>query len=171
MSQEQEEVADCSSDYKLRLVLQRRGLALEMADLLSYDQHERLVEILFSALMKEPKAGKLKVSREQLLEADQEVFLQLSRATRAGIRRTQGGARPLDVALPVVLCDPDFRATPHQLPAFEQRSVCWWKVKRPQSQSESRRRCWRVTEKVGESGEEEGTADRRSEGRGKESED
>ena len=29
---------------------------------------------LFGALMKEPKMGKLKVSREQLLEADQEVF-------------------------------------------------------------------------------------------------
>ena len=118
VSQEQEEVADCSSDYKLRLVLQRRGLAMEMADLLSYDQHERLVEVLFGALMKEPKMGKLKVSREQLLEADQEVFLQLSRATRAGIRRTQDGARPLDVALPDVLCDPDFRAILHQLPAL-----------------------------------------------------
>ena len=74
VSQEQEEVADCSSDYKLRLVLQRRGLAMEMADLLSYDLHEQLVEILFRALMKEPKTGKLKVSREQIMEADQEVF-------------------------------------------------------------------------------------------------
>ena len=118
MSQEQEEVADCSSDYKLRLILQRRGLAMEMADLMSYDLHEQLVEILFSALMKEPKSGKLKVTREQILEADQEAFLQLSGATRDGIRRTQGGARPLDVALPDVLCDPDFRATLHQLPAL-----------------------------------------------------
>ena len=118
VSQEQEEVADYSSDYKLRLVLQRRGLAMEMSDLMSYDLHEQSVEILFSALMKEPKSGKLKVTKEQVLEAGQEAFLQLSRATRGGIRRTQGSARPLDVALPDVLCDPDFRATMHQLPAL-----------------------------------------------------
>ena len=145
---------------------------MEMADLLSYDQHERLVEVLFSAFMKEPKMRESSRSPESnSLEADQEVFLQLSRATRAGIRRTQGGARPLDVALPDVLCDPDFRATLQQLPALRQRSVCWRKFGRPQSQYESRRRCWRVTKKIGNSGEEEGTADRKSEGRGKESED
>ena len=112
--QEHREEADTSSEIKLQFALRRRGLALDMADILDFDLHDAMVDCLFKALLAEPPPGYARVSVHQLINADQQFFRLLAEKTRAGIRRTPDG-RPCDiVARPsepgALLVDhPDFR--------------------------------------------------------------
>ena len=46
--------ADLSSDLKVAYALRRRGLAFEMADIMSCEVHEKLVDQLLAAFMKDP---------------------------------------------------------------------------------------------------------------------
>eukprot|EP00973_Karenia_brevis_P083726 11617511-Karenia_brevis.AAC.1 len=44
--------ADTSTDLLLRYALQRRGLALDQAGIMSFTVHEKIVHLLFEALMR-----------------------------------------------------------------------------------------------------------------------
>ncbi|CAK0909772.1 unnamed protein product, partial [Prorocentrum cordatum] len=95
--------ADISTDLLLKQTLQRRGLALEMGDVLSFDMHEKLVDLLIGEYQRGPPPGYTRVSIEQLARADREVFKHLVSKTRSGIRRNLEGGRPLDVLFEATL--------------------------------------------------------------------
>ena len=96
-------VAELGTDLLLRYALQRRGLAFEIADLMDYDTHQNIVDLLLREYMRAPPHGYAKVSLEQICRADREIFKGLQDACRSGIRRDVAGARPLDSAVPRVL--------------------------------------------------------------------
>jgi len=115
--------ADISSGLLLAYALRRRGLAFEMADLLDYNIHDRLVEKLMATLIQQPLPGYAKVSIEQLLRADRLAFKLMAERTRKGVKRDSLLKRPCDIALPLVLDDPDFRQALASLPGQLTRHV------------------------------------------------
>jgi len=91
--------ADLGTDLLLQYALQRRGLAMEIADLMDYETHQLWVTFLLSSYMSIPPANYAKLTLEQICKADQEIFKMLQQTCRAGIRRTVAGSRPLEAAL------------------------------------------------------------------------
>jgi hypothetical protein len=99
-------VTDTSSELLIRYALTRRGLAMEMGQLISYVEHEKMVAFLFREYMRMPPPGYAKVSIEQIRRADLEIFRQLQEQTRGGVKLRPDGLMPLDVLLPNVLQSP-----------------------------------------------------------------
>lgn len=109
--------ADLKSDLLLSYALRRRGIALEMADVCSFETHEALIELLLSSLLRPAPGGYSKITIEQLHRADREVWRYLALSCRGGIRRGADGLRPLDSAIPLALLDPTVRMFLHPLPS------------------------------------------------------
>jgi hypothetical protein len=98
--------ADLSSDYKLHRTLQRRGVAMHMAHLLSFKHHDALVRWYMRELHREPVPGYRQVTIDQVHNADQEVFLRLAEETRSGLLLNPvTGDFPLDAILPQVMLE------------------------------------------------------------------
>ena len=91
-----EDPADTSSDLKLQQALTRRGVALDMADLMSFQVHETLVKFYFSEMDKEPIFGYNPVSLQQIHRADIEAFTQLAGLHDGNLQLLADGSRPLD---------------------------------------------------------------------------
>lgn len=89
--------AQTSSEIQVRYCLVRRGLAMEQANVMSYENHDRWTELLMETRMSEPPLGYQKVSMKQLEQADKKFFTLLSEHTRSGIKATPAG-RPCDLS-------------------------------------------------------------------------
>ena len=100
---EDEVLCRLSSQFELLHAIMRRGLALEMADALSFDLHEVLRRRLIAAITQVPSEGFLPVGLNQMLDADQVIWQQLYKATREGIKRRSSATRPLDDCMMKVL--------------------------------------------------------------------
>ena len=89
-----------------KYALQRRGAALEMSRLMSFKEHELLVEFLFEELTREPMEDHYPVTLNQVKEADLQVFKRLGELIRAGFDGVGEDTLPLDVILPKVIVEP-----------------------------------------------------------------
>ena len=87
--------ADLSTDLLLKFALTRRGLALEQAGLLGFKEHEKWAERLLHSRYREVPAGYVRVSIQQLLQADKQLFVVAANECRSGVQVTAAG-RPLD---------------------------------------------------------------------------
>ena len=87
-----------SSEMQVYEALRRRGVALEFANLLTWQEHERYVPTLFSRHRKDPLDGYAKVSLQQVLRADRAARTRLIEANTP-IRRDAAGHLPLDTEL------------------------------------------------------------------------
>ena len=87
---------DVTSELHVKYCLTRRGLAMEQANLLSYENHDAWCEMLFHRRMTEPPPGYSKVTFKQLQLADAKLFVVLGEATRSGIKINAAGKRPCD---------------------------------------------------------------------------
>jgi hypothetical protein len=96
-------IADTTSDLRLKNAFIRRGLAFDQAQVMAFATHEKLVSLLFTEYMRDPPIGFRKVSQDQMMRADREVFRRLQELTRKGIRPAADGARPIDAAMQGVL--------------------------------------------------------------------
>ena len=103
-----DEYANLDSQFALGFAFQRRSLALEMGDLVTYESMEKLSKALIAAIMKKPLPGYRKVSVAQALAADQVAWQLVASETRAGIRRRGLGNRPLDDAFDLAIKHEDF---------------------------------------------------------------
>ncbi|CAL1140094.1 unnamed protein product [Cladocopium goreaui] len=83
--------------------MRRRGIAYELANLMSFEKRELIVNMLFAELQREPMDGFRKLSMAQLAAADREIHLKLSEKTRAGLPLGPAGELPLDVHVQAVL--------------------------------------------------------------------
>ena len=87
-----------SSEMQVFEALRRRGVALEFANILTWQVHERYISSLFSHLRKDPVEGYTKVSLQQVLRADRATWTRLIEANTQ-IRRDAVGHLPLDTEL------------------------------------------------------------------------
>jgi hypothetical protein len=101
--------ADFSTDLKLSYVFQRRGLALETANLMTFENHQKLNQLLLGEFLRTPPTGYARVSIEQMHNTDREIWRVLSQKCRAGVKPNPDGTRPLDVHIDAVLADPTVR--------------------------------------------------------------
>jgi hypothetical protein len=92
-------MADLTSDLRVMNTLRRRGVAMDMANLLTFEMHEKLVRHLMEAYQEDPPRGYRAVDLDQLRRADETVFQMLVDATRHGIKPRADGTLPLDDAM------------------------------------------------------------------------
>ena len=114
--------ADLGSDLLLQCALRRRSIAFGMADLASYESMELVMDLFLRELMRAPPPGFSKVTLDQLLRADRELFFKLGHRCRTGVRRMPDGRRPFDVQVPLIIDSPQFRYLLMPLPGTSSKS-------------------------------------------------
>ena len=95
----------------LKNLLQRRGLAMHMAKLLSFSVHEQLVNFYFNEMNREKLPGHGAVTVDQVRNADKEIFFKIVDQTRNGLTALGDSLAdppvfPLDVMVPKILVEP-----------------------------------------------------------------
>ena len=119
-----EDPADIASDLKLKTALQRRGIAMELAQLISFEMHDKYVAWLFKEMSRRAMQGFHSVSTNQILEVDKEVFIKLADQTRAGLDLNVDGTFVLNALLDTIIIDPriNLLIAPRQKPVGGQGS-------------------------------------------------
>lgn len=97
---------DVSTELEVMNAMKRRGIAYELANLMSFEKHEMIINLLFAELQREPIDGFRKLTISQLASADREIHLKLSELTRAGLPLGPAGELPLDAHVEAVLALP-----------------------------------------------------------------
>ncbi|CAE7260467.1 unnamed protein product [Symbiodinium sp. CCMP2592] len=110
-----DDVACFDSPIRLQWCLQRRGLALDQARLMSWQQHERWVHCLLHALTRECPSGFHKPDMNRIVQADREAWLILASEV-SSLKVTAAGEFPLGVALEALRTDP--RITMYLMPTW-----------------------------------------------------
>ena len=95
--------ADTRSDLQLMQALRRRGVAYELAAVMTFEKHEELIDTLFLEYQREPLSGFHAVSVDQLQAADREVHVRMAELTRSGLVPGADGSLPLDGPVTSVL--------------------------------------------------------------------
>ena len=108
--------ADISTEYKLRLALQRRSLALDQLDLLDYTASENYHAFLFSLLSQPAPESHHAVTVQQVLNIDKQVWVQMALTCRTGISRKISGVSPMAEALKAALEHPMVKCLMQPLP-------------------------------------------------------
>ena len=97
---------DISTELDVTQALRRRGAAYELAKLMSYEEHEKIVNLLFYELQKEALEGFRKITITQVAAADREIHTRLAELTRGGLPLGPRGELPLDLHIDRVLALP-----------------------------------------------------------------
>ena len=100
-----EQEAAVGTDLLLLQALGRRGAALHIARLLSFKIHAAYVKDIMKEYTREPIPGYDRVSLEQVLAADREVFCKVAETTKGNLAPNIDGTFPLDVAFPAAYAE------------------------------------------------------------------
>ena len=101
--------ATVTTDLEVHNALRRRGVAYDVAQAMSFNQHEELINVFFNEMQREPLEGFQRVSLEQVAAADREVHVRLAEKTRGGLGKDSNGDLPLDAPLKEVLKSSEIR--------------------------------------------------------------
>ena len=77
--------ANLTTELDVHNALRRRGVAYEVAQAMSFETHEKVINFFFFELKKEPMEGFSPVTLQQLASADREMHVRLAEATRGGL--------------------------------------------------------------------------------------
>jgi hypothetical protein len=88
--------ASLNTDLRLRYALQRRGLALDQARLISFELHDQWIDHLLEQRLATPPPKYSQVSWEQLMQADRELFRRVGEECAASVRPRADGTKPLE---------------------------------------------------------------------------
>ena len=101
--------ADTSTDLLLMYALQRRALAFDQCNLITYDVLHGWTQVMIAAYLKPLPEGYRPISLEQLHYADLELFKRMMEENPSNIRPTLAGVRPLDESLNTLIKSPEVR--------------------------------------------------------------
>jgi hypothetical protein len=101
--------ASISTDLEVHNALRRRGVAYDVAQAMSFERREELINLFFNEMQREPLEGFQKVSLEQVAAADREVHVRMAEKTRGGLTRDAQGGLPLDGPLREVIASSEVR--------------------------------------------------------------
>ena len=90
---------EANSELKLRAALQRRSLAMDLAGIASYDVIEPWVQFLFSQLLRDQPRGFSRVTLQQLIDCDKQLFIMASHQTLGKLQSSPASGKPLDGAI------------------------------------------------------------------------
>ena len=97
MSTKQSEAScEANSELKLRAAWQRRNLAMDLAGLATFDVVEGWVQFLFQQLLKEQPRGFSKISLQQILDCDRNLFVLAAHESMGNLSSNPGDEKPLD---------------------------------------------------------------------------
>ena len=113
---DEEMIVDVSTEFKARLSLQRRSLALDLAHLCPYDVSEHYHNFLFDLLLHDVPDSHCRISLAQILSADKMVFQRMAEKCRGGISQRVDGTYPFVQALQDARMDPVVAACLAPLP-------------------------------------------------------
>ena len=99
--------ADVRTDLRMRQAYMRRGIALELSDIMTMTVHEKLVEKLFQEYQREPPPGYAAVTLRQVADADRRMWKMLTEKL-TDLGKDASGERLADVAMKDSLSDPAF---------------------------------------------------------------
>jgi len=99
-----------------RQALTRRSITLDVADIVAFEAHEEWADLLLECTQVEQVPGYARVSLEQALRADKELWQRIAGSCRDGVRRTAIGARPVELAIQVWRFGPMLRVFLAPLP-------------------------------------------------------
>ena len=102
-------VANLSSELDVHNALRRRGVAYEVAQAMSFEVHERIINFFFYELKKDPMEGFAQITLSQLAAADRELHVRLAELTRSGLHPGPAGELPLDNHVGTLLEGPEIR--------------------------------------------------------------
>ena len=108
-SRPNESPADISSEMLTKNALQRRGVALHMASLMSWAIHERLINTFFRAFYEKPLPGYARTTFEQINQADLHVFRRLADILREDLTAPADGTMVFDNPLLDILTENRFQ--------------------------------------------------------------
>ena len=100
--------ADVRTDLKLKNAFTRRGLSYEVAFVMKYTSHEKLINKLFLEYERDPPPGYARVSLVQLANADKKAFYLLQQLTLGDLGNDSAGTWKCDRLMDQVLVDPAF---------------------------------------------------------------
>ena len=95
-TKQSEASCEAHSELKLRAAWQRRNLAMDMAGLATFDVVESWVQFLFQQLLKEQPRGFSKISLQQILDCDRNLFVLAAHQTMGNLSSNPGEDKPLD---------------------------------------------------------------------------
>ena len=101
--------ASISTDLEVHNALRRRGVAYDVAQAMTFDKHEMLINLFFNEMQRDPLDGFQRVTLEQVAAADREVHVRLAEKTRSGLVKDADGGLPLDKPLDDVLTSSEVR--------------------------------------------------------------
>lgn len=104
--------ADHGSEIKLQWCMQRKGIALEMCNLVSWSVSQEWIASLYNVYSTDPPPGFGRITLQQLIRADKELWTLMARAATS-IKPDGTGKRPLDDIMTKLINDP--RVTMHLL--------------------------------------------------------
>eukprot|EP00973_Karenia_brevis_P013401 1820177-Karenia_brevis.AAC.1 len=110
VSTNMEAQADLSSDSRLRFALQRRGVALQIAEIMSFRAHEEVVNWFTNELERETLPGHSKVTVDQVHRADIEIFTRAAELLKEDLSKREDGSLPLDNVVRKILEEPRIQA-------------------------------------------------------------
>lgn len=90
---------ETNSELKLRAAWQRRSLAMDLAGLSTFNNVETWVQFLFSHLMRDQPRGFSRITLQQIMDCDKQLFTQISHMTMGKLVAGPGDPKPFDVAL------------------------------------------------------------------------
>lgn len=114
--------ANTKTDLLMRQAYTRRGIALEMADVVTFTKHEKLIDKLFAEHQREPPPGYSHVSLRQVADADRRLWKIMAEGCNGDLGRTAGGDRVGDVLLEAAMQDPAFMTMLLPLPGYKAAS-------------------------------------------------
>ena len=94
-----EPTCEANTELKLKSAWQRRNLAMDLAGLASFQVMEGWTQLLFSHRLREQPRGLAKVSLQQLLDCDRQMFTMASHVTMGNLRESADKSKPLDSAV------------------------------------------------------------------------
>ena len=98
-----------NTELDVHHALRRPGVAYEIAQAMTFEVHESIINYFFFELKKEPMEGFAQVTLQQVAAADRELHVRLAEATRAGFRNGPAGELPLDLPAKAILEGPELK--------------------------------------------------------------
>ena len=102
-------VASLNTELDVHNALRRRGVAYEIAQAMSFEVHEAIINYFFFELKKDPMEGFGQVTLQQVAAADRELHVRLAEATRGGFKTGPAGELPLDIHVKQILDGPELK--------------------------------------------------------------
>ena len=109
VSKEPDIQAILTTELDVHNALRRRGAAYEIAQAMSFEVHETLLNFYFYELKKDPLEGFAQVSLAQVAAADRELHVRLAELTRGGLHPGPNGQLPLDDHVRALLQGPEIK--------------------------------------------------------------